>query len=235
MIPHPTHADILLNLLILVGSLQVAWFSVMLLRRGVRPTTIQRMIPPLYAVWVLMWPVYSSGLWVWLGLAMLALPALLASFLNHPFWQSLRRAWSTPPHRRGMLPEPMHLLPVFYLLTALTVAATWFQQIPEFGFGLALSLCLALPAADLVDRSGILPLKFPAHPEQTLPGHIVLIFISALLLAWSLHVYHGIDWRPLLIATWIAGIAGSVVRAIVPGGLNHALALLSMGATLWLL
>jgi len=235
MLPHPTQADILLNLLILIGSLQIAWFSVMLLRRGVRPTTIQSMIPPLYAVWVLMWPVYSSGLWVWLGLALLALPTLLATFLKRPFWQSLRRAWSTPPHRRGMLPEPMYLLPVFNLLAALTIAAAWFQQIPEFGFGLALSLCLAFPAADLADRSGKISLKFPAHPEQTLPGHIVLIVTSALLIAWSLHVYHGIDWRPLLIASLIAGITGSVVRAIIPGGLNHTLALLCMGAALWLL
>jgi len=230
-----SQTDLILNLLVLAGSLQVAWLSVMLVRRGVRPAAIQRMVPPLYGIWVLMWPVYSDGAMVWPGLLLLALPVLLAAMLKRPFWQALRRAWSSPPHRRSLLPEPMHLLPMFYLLAALAVATAWFQQIPEFGFGLALTLCLAFPAAELIDLTGIVPLKFPTHPEQTLPGHLLLIMVAALLMAWSLHVYHGIDWRPLLIATWIAGIAGSVARALVPEGLNQSAALLLMGATLWLL
>ncbi|HXH71938.1 MAG TPA: hypothetical protein VNI58_03900 [Mariprofundaceae bacterium] len=235
MLPIPTQTDLLLNLLVLAGGMQVAWLSAMLVRRGVRPAAIQRMLPPLYAVWVLMWPVYSAAIWVWIGLGLLALPVLLAGMLKQPFWQALRRAWSSPPHQRGSWPAPMHLLPIYYLLAALAMAAAWFQQIPEFGFGLALSFCLAFPAAELLDRAGIVPLKFPTHPEQTLPGHLTLIMGSALLMAWSLHVYHGIDWRPLMIATLIAGIAGSVTRALMPGGLNQPAALLLMGATLWML
>lgn len=235
MLSGPTRTDLLLNLLVFAGSMQVAWLSVMLIRRGIRPAVIQRMLPPFFAVWALMWPVYSAGLWVWAGLGLLALPVVLAGILKQPFWLALRQAWSAPPRQRGSWPAPMHMLPLFQLLAALAVAAAWFQQIPEFGFGLALSLCLAFPAADLLDRTGIVPLKFPTHPEQTLPGHLALIMASALLIAWSLHVYHGIDWRPLLIATLIAGIAGSVTRALMPGGLNQPAALLLMGATLWML
>lgn len=235
MYPIQTQTDLILNLLVLAGTLQIAWLSVMLVRRGIRPAVIQRMVPPLYGIWILMWPIYSSGTWIWVGLLLLALPVLLAGLLKRPFWQALRRAWSSPPHRRSLFPEPMHLLPIFYLIVALATAAAWFQQIPEFGFGLALTLCLAFPAADLIDRTGIVPLKFPTHPEQTLPGHVTLIVISALLMAWSLNVYHGIDWRPLLVATSIAGIVGSVIRALIPEGLNQPAALLLMGATLWLL
>lgn len=227
-----TGTDLILTLLVGVGALQLAWFSVMLLRRGIRPVVIQGTVPPLIAIWVLMWPVYSSPLWVWLGIGLLSLPVVLAAWLSTPFWGELRRAWSLAA---APVAGPMQLLPQVYLLAGLGMAALWFQQIPEFGFGLALCLCLAFPAAELADRAALGVLRFPAHPGQTLLGHGVLILFCAFILAWSLQVYHGIDWRPLLIATAIAGIVASFARALVPRGINRIVALLLMGGTLWLL
>ncbi len=231
----------------MIGMLQMAWFSVMLLRRGASAVVIQQAIPALLTVWVLMWPVYTDARWLGMGLLALLMLAVLATLVKKPFWQHLRVAWGREGGEieqsefgHSELGHPrMALLPQLHLLLALFIAGAWFQAIPEFGFGLALCLGVAFPAAYWVDeishRYGFLILGFPAHPQQTLAGHLLLIVISTVLLCWSLNVYHGTEWQLLLIATLIASTAASFCRALVPGQWNAPAAMLSMGFVMWLL
>ncbi|MFQ5518643.1 MAG: hypothetical protein ACE5E3_01440 [Mariprofundus sp.] len=241
MLENIATSDLVLSALIALGMLQLAWFSVMILRRGAPPVTIQHAIPPLLTIWVLMWPVYVDTRWLWVGLAALVLPALLASILKGLFWSHLRLAWTaqiTDPELK--IYRSLPLLPLTHYMVALLFAGIWFQNIPEFGFGLALCLCLAFPAAYWIDHLALkkynfLKLGFPAHPEQTLAGHLLIISICTALLCWSLHVYHGTDWKVLFIATLIAAMTASATRAIIPGQWNAPASMLSMGFVMWLL
>jgi len=241
VLEHIASSDLVLSTLVMLGVLQLAWFSVMILRRGALPSTIQHAIAPLLTIWVLMWPVYVDSNWLWSGLMALILPTTLAAMLKSPFWQHLRIAWSDQTMDSELKIYPaLPLLPLTHFITALFVAGLWFQHIPEFGFGLALCLCLAFPAAFWMDHLGthkttFLKLGFPAHPEQTLAGHLVLIAVCTALLCWSLHVYHGTDWSSLLIATLIASLTASATRALTPGQWNAPAAMLSMGFVMWLL
>lgn len=234
-------SDLVISLLIIFGILQLAWFSVMILRRGAPPEIIQQSIPPLLTIWILMWPVYVDPRWLWVGIAALVLLSLFAFGYRKPFWQQLRVAWGSQrdANQPSIYSNP-RLLPLTQTITALVIAGLWFQAIPEFGFGLALCICLAFPAAHWVDhlgeiRFGFLKLGFPAHPEQTLAGHLTLIGISTALLGWGLHVYHGTDWQTLFIATLIASMVASVTRALIPGQWNIPAAMLSVGFTMWIL
>ncbi|OIO72418.1 MAG: hypothetical protein AUJ57_05970 [Zetaproteobacteria bacterium CG1_02_53_45] len=241
MIENMEVTDLVLSGLVVFGILQLTWFSVMILRRGVPPQTIRQSMPPLLAIWVVMWPVYTDARWLTAGIAALAAVSLLAMTVRTPFWQQLRFAWSrqTENSKPAIYPT-FRLLPLIHTLAALLIAALWFQAIPEFGFGLALCLCLAFPAAGWIDqlceiRFGFLKLGFPAHPEQTLAGHLVLIVVSTFLLCWSLHVYHGTDWQTLFIATLIASMTASATRAIIPGQWNTPAAMITVGFVMWLL
>jgi len=238
---HIASSDLMLSGLVALGVLQLTWFSVMILRRGAPPLTIQHAIAPLLTIWVLMWPVYVDRSWLWSGLAALILPAILANILPSPFWRHLRMAWSGHTENVAFNIYPiLPLLPLTHFIAALIIAGLWFTHIPEFGFGLALCLCLAFPAAFWVDHLGtghtiLLKLGFPAHPEQTLAGHLLLIAACTALLCWSLHVYHGTAWTSLLIATLIPSIAASVTRALIPGQWNAPAAMLAMGFVMSLL
>ncbi len=244
-------SDLILSLFVIIGILQLSWFSVMILRRGVPAETIQQALPPMLTIWVVMWPVYADARWLWSGIAALMLPAMLAVLLKQPFWQHLRIAWRSRyiNAELGIYPS-LPLLPLTHLISATMIASLWFQHIPEFGFGLALCLTLAFPLAYWIDHLSIisdtderplllrffcLRLGFPAHPEQTLAGHLALIAACALLLNWSLHVYHGTDWQTLIIATLITGLSASATRALVPGQWNTPAAMLTMGFVMWLL
>ena len=233
--------DIVLNVLVLLGILQLAWFSVMLLRRGAPAETIQHAIPPLLSIWVLMWPVYNDVRWLWLGVAALILLGLAAISLKAPFWQHLRLAWSPKADDVDIdIYYRPNLPPLTHSIVAIFIVTLWFQTIPEFGFGLALCFCLAFPAANQVDRLSRLKFKFrrlgfPAHPDQTLAGHLILIAACTLLLCWGLHVYHGTDWRILFIATLIAAMTASATRAVIPGRWNIPAAMATTGAVMWLL
>ncbi len=241
MIENIEVSDLVLSGLVAFGILQLAWFSVMILRRGIPAQTIQQTVPPLLSVWVLMWPVYIDTRWVWAGITILAVLGLLAVTIRKPFWLHLRFAWSRQADDSPLAIYPtLKLLPLIHTTAALFIASLWFQAIPEFGFGLALCLCLAFPAAYWIDylgniRFGFLKLGFPAHPEQTLAGHLTLICVSTLLLCWSLHVYHGTDWQTLFIATLIASMTASATRAIIPGQWNMPAAMMSVGFVMWLL
>jgi hypothetical protein len=229
-------SDMLLTAIVMVGMLQVAWLSVALVRRGVGRAVIQKSLPPLFAVWVVMWPVYHDPRWIWAGIGALAALELLPLLLRRPFWRDLRRAWTAPePQHAYPTTRTWPLWPLVFFTATLGIAAGLFQSIPEFGLGIALTVCLAQPAASWLDHFGFLALGFPAHPQQTLPGHLILVLAAAVLCSWSVHVYHGIDWQPLLMATSVAGIAASVARALVPGGWNQPAAAAAMGVVLWLL
>jgi len=230
-----TTIDIILTILFALGLAQLAWFSVMLLRRGLSPSTICASLPPLIAIWVVLWPLYESASSLWTGIVLLGLPILLVYGIRKPFTAQLRIAWSgraVPGEEQAPLP---HMWSFVSMLTALTIAVAFFQRAPELGLGIGLSACLAFPAASLLDRIGYLKLGFPLHPEQTLIGHIGLIIVVSLLCTWSIQVYHGIEWQRLLIATLIAGMATSIARAFSPTGTVMPLATLAMGGTLWLL
>jgi len=240
MISDVAMSDVVLSVMVGLGMLQLAWFSVMLMRRGVTPAMIQQAIPPFLAVWVLMWPVYVDVRWLGVGLLMLLIPIVLAASLKMPFWRHLSIAWGA--QSVSSIDDAyarIALFPQLHVLFSLAVAGAWFQVIPEFGFGLALCLCVAFPAAYWVDyvsqRYGFFILGFPAHPEQTLAGHLVLIIMCTILLCWALNVYHGTDWQLLLIATLIVSTVASVCRAIVPGRWHVFAAMLSMSGVMWLL
>ncbi|MDX8406339.1 MAG: hypothetical protein R8K50_09370, partial [Mariprofundus sp.] len=94
MFEYMTTGDITLNVLFAIGMLQLAWFSVMLLRRGIHASAIQQAILPLITLWILMWPVYSDPRSLWGGVIALLLPCVLAVSINTPFWQHLRLAWT---------------------------------------------------------------------------------------------------------------------------------------------
>jgi len=224
------NADHIMSLLFLLGFAQLTWLSVMLAKRNIRPERIWQSSMPLFAIWVLAWPVYAQTLWLWLPIGILTTAALVSHVLRRPFWQYLHTIWGGFSNQQRSLPWQL----LSFALT-LTIAMIFFKSIPEFGFGLALVACLAFPLATLLDRISHMQLGFILHPEQTLLGHIALIISSAFLCAWSVHLYHGIHWQQLLIATLIAAIAASLCRALLPSNWNQPAAILTMGWILWLL
>jgi len=234
-------SDVVLSILVSLGIVQLSWFSVMLARKKVPALALQHSLTPLLSLWVLMWPVYIDSRWLWFGVIVLCIMSLLCKQLRTPFWRQLHYIWTVreADSEHGLYPE-IQLLPLTQLLIALLFAGIWFQYIPEFGFGLALCLCLAFPAAYWMDHPAMhqgrfRQLGFPAHPQQTLAGHLLLICMATVLLSWSLHVYHGTDWSSLFIATLITAMTASVTRALIPGQWNIPAAMLSMGFVMWVL
>lgn len=223
--------DIMITALFFVGLGQLTWLSVMLLRRNIPSATLSASLPPMVSIWVLFWPLYEHPVWLWAGIMLLALLLLLAFIVNTPFWQHLRIAWSGTFYEE----ESPQMWPLLLLIAALAVATAFFQRLPEFGLGIGLAACLAFPAADLLDRSRYMQLGFPRHPEQTLVGHIGLLFSTAILCGWAIHLYHGVEWQRLFIATLLVGTTASVSRALFPTRVTLPLATLGMGVTLWLL
>jgi len=234
-------SDVVLSILVSLGIVQLSWFSVMLARKNVPALALQHSLTPLLSLWVLMWPVYIDSRWLWFGWIVLCVMSLLSNQLRSPFWRQLQYIWTVRESNTEHEIHPeIQLLPLTQLIMALMFAGIWFQYIPEFGFGLALCLCLAFPAAYWMDdpaihRGHFRALGFPAHPQQTLASHLLLICIATVLLSWSLHVYHGTDWPSLFIATLITAMTASVTRALIPGQWNTPAAMLSMGFVMWLL
>ncbi|MDX8394864.1 MAG: hypothetical protein R8K22_00445 [Mariprofundaceae bacterium] len=226
-----TDLYIVINILLAIGIIQLMWLSVMLFRRGIVPSTIWQSILPLISLWVLIWPVYEEPQYLWIGIIILGLPILPTYVSKRAFWSHLRRAWSSPTPADS---SP-HMWPLISLLMALTFTITLFQHTPEFGLGIALSLTLAFPFATLLDRMQKLKLGFPLHPKQTLFGHLGFIIAIALLCGWSINLYHGLPWQQLFIATTLAGMSASLIRAITPQTLHLPLAATAMTTTLWLL
>ncbi len=221
--------DILLTALFAIGLFQWFWLSVMLVRKGITPSSIRLYMTPLLGIWVLMWPAYSDPVIPLLSLSLLILPLLLG-MRNTPFARHLRLAWHTTPEQIRQ-PTP-------WLMTGLSLAlsAILFDLAPELGLGVGLSFCLAWGGAELLDKLGkgaLLGLN--NNPFQTLAGHLFLVLGTSVICAWALQLYHGIAWQQFMVATLIAGLIASMIRALVPQGWNMPLSILGMSVTLWLL
>ena len=163
-----------------------------------------------------------------LRMAALLVFSIVAALLPGYFWQQLRVAWREPMVAMTLKTDEgrrWKIVPLGCFLIAMMVALFWFQQMPAFGFGLALSLCFVFPAARWLDflllrwatseRGGhsgccsslAMRLGLSAHPEQTLVGRLFVIVAVVLLLRWSLQVYHGSDSYALIVTLIAAFIA----------------------------
>jgi len=213
-----------INILFVISLGQVAWFSSMLLRRNIAPHTLWQATAPLLCIWVLIWPVYVNTWTIWLPIITLLVAMVWIYASNKPFCLSLQYIWGKP-----------YPLPMLSLIASISIALVIFQNIPEFGFALALTACLAFPLADLLDHIPNQPLGFPFHPEQTLLGHLGLLIASTCLCSWSIHLYHPMNWQLLIMATLIAAMAASLLRALCPRYWNLPVSILAMGWILWLL
>jgi len=222
--------DHMMSLFFVLGLGQLVWISAMLAKRGIAPEHIWQSSMPLFSVWVLAWPIYVQIYWLFLPLMALLMIAIWSHISKRFLWQRLHTIWGG--FRAGNRSLPWAMLS---FALALAIAVAFFQSIPEFGFGLALTACLAFPLGELLDRMSYIKLGFPLHPEQTLVGHIGLVAGSALLCSWSINLYHGIAWQQLLIATLIAGMAASLCRALLPKYWSLPVSILAMGWILWLL
>ena len=222
--------NVLLSMLFVAGMVQVSWLAVQLRRKGVAPKVIWLSSQPMFVIWVVMWPAYDKPQWIIVGLLIFAVWLLWALLAKSSFWLHLRQAWSAPGKH-----EELFLWPPLALWLSLLLAFWLFQNIPEFGLGVALCATLIFPCADLLDRTTWMKLQFPLHPEQTLIGHLALIVLVSLLCSWSVHLYHGMNWQQLWMATGLAGVAASWVRALLPRWLNQPLALVAIATMLWVL
>jgi len=220
-----TGIDTLLTFIVVIGLIQLAWFSVMLHLRGVSSGLITGALPPLLSIWVLFWPIYTNPLSTLAGVAIMAL-ALAACSRMDAFWmRALRSSWSVAPHG---------LWPLGLFGTGLTIACAWFATAPEVGFGVALSLCLAMSAADMLDRTGRLRTSLAVNPDQTWPGHLLFIAIAALMCAWAMHVYARTGLADFLGLTAIAAAVAGIVRACTPRMWHPPLIAIVLGGMLWL-
>ena len=215
-------SNIFINALFILGIVQVSWLFYALLRKGIQGDSMWQATPPLLAIWVLLWPVYSntSGILFPIGVC----TALLAiTYLHkHRFLMAMRPVWGTPYPWRALS-----------LWLSLGIALYFFQQTAEFGFALALIACFAFPLADILDRiPNFKPLGLPLHPRQTLLGHLALICSITALSSWSVHLYQPLQWELLIFATIIAATAASLIRALLPSPWYLPIATLSMGLLL---
>jgi len=221
-----TGIDTLLTFIVVIGLIQLVWFSVMLHLRGVSSGIITSTMPPLLAIWVLFWPIYAHPAATLAGMAFMALVLITCSRMDAFWMRALRSSWSVAPHG---------LRPLGLFGTGLTIACAWFAAAPEVGFGVALSLCLAMPAADMLDRADRLRANLAANPEQTWLGHVLFIAVTALLCAWSIHIYARTGLADFLGVTAIAAAVAGIVRAFAPRMWHPPLIALILGGMLWLL
>jgi hypothetical protein len=225
-----SNGDLLLTALFCIGLFQFFWMSVVLARKGINPSQVRLSMMILLSVWVLLWPAYDNVSVVALSLFILLFPILFALHKTSPFARHLRLCWHT---NTTQTKEPT---PWLTLLISLVVCSSLFVLAPELGLGLGLSFCFAWHAADLVDLSGRgRRLGLAKNPKQSLFGHIVFVVLTTLVCAWSLQLYHGMDWTQFFVATLIVGLIGSIIRALVATGWNMPLSVLGMGTALWLL
>ncbi|MDQ6957694.1 MAG: hypothetical protein Q9M24_01130 [Mariprofundaceae bacterium] len=218
--------DIIITFLFAIGLGQGCWLTSLAARYGVPSSLILRALWSLTGIWVLFWPAYKNTTSIFAAIGLFVIVILLVSSIRHPAFNRIRLAWSD----NMAWPWPMLMF-----TAALALAATFSTPFPEFGFGAALSVCLGLPLAHWLDRSGKFKLKFPANPAQTLPGHLSLIATVMITCGWSLHVFHQIGWFESLTATALAGIAASATRALIPHPFNLPGIATAIGGVLWIL
>lgn len=218
--------DIAMTALFAVGLLQAGWLSVAAVRRGAPSSLLIRGVWSLSSIWVLLWPLYVSSYALFAAIALFALTVTVPAMLKADACRTLVLAWSDD----AALPWPMWMF-----VLALAGAAAQFSYYPEFGFGVALSICLGLPLAHWWDRSARLRLDFPANPAQTLPGHISLILTVVICCGWGLNVYQQIGWFESLTATLLAGCAASAARGLIRHPFYVPAVAAAIGGVLWLL
>ncbi len=223
-------SDMLLTALFGIGLIQFLWLSVVLTRKGINPSSIRLYMPPLFTIWILVWPAYENTAMPLLSLSLFVLVIALSTRKNSAFSRHLRLCWHTTPEQ---IRQPT---PWLTLLLSLSIAASLFYQAPELGFGVGLSLSLAWSGAEILDKLGRgMRLGLSTNPFQTLAGHLILVLSSSVICAWALQLYHGINWQQFIVATLIAGFAASMIRALIAQGWNMPLAALGMSIILWIL
>ncbi|MDQ6989817.1 MAG: hypothetical protein Q9M19_08035 [Mariprofundaceae bacterium] len=222
--------DMLLSALFIIGLFQLFWLSVVLVRKGLNPSLIRLCLTVLFSIWLLMWPAYEDSRVILASLALLVLPIILSFRQNKPYARHLKLAWHSVPQGSS---EPA---PWLMVLLSLWIAAQLFHYAPELGLGVALSLSVGWSLAELLDKSKRgLRLGLKMHPRQTLAGHLFLVLVVSFACVWSLQLYHGLPWQQFYVATMIAGLMASAVRALLMKGWNMPLSVLAMSAVLWLL
>ena len=227
-----TRPDAWLTALLAMGTFQIAGLSLLLVRKGVPGAAIRQAIRPLFAVWVLLWPLYGHPAWLAAGMAVLMLPLLLAAYGRGPVGRSLCLAWAdaVPQRDRRCLPVPM-----IAFVAALGIAATWFASMPALGFGLGLAACLAIPGAETMDRLRLGVLGLRSHPAQTIAGHALFVLMAAAAMAWSLHVHDHLGFQTTGMHAIMGAAIAAAARALIPGDWNQPAAVLTMGGVLWML
>jgi len=225
------HIDLFLTLFFAIGLLQAVWLSVAGMRRGVPSSLLIRAVWSLTGIWVLIWPLYQQPQMLFAAIGLFALAVTLPLFFKFDDAKPGSRwmlilAWSDGANQ----PWPMWMF-----LIALSLAAWQFSYYPEFGFGVALSLCLGLPLAHWLDRAAFAVIRFPANPAQTLPGHIGLICTVVICCGWSLHVYQQVGWFESLTATLLAGCVASAARGLIHHPFNVPFIAMAIGGVLWML
>ncbi|HID37299.1 MAG TPA: hypothetical protein EYP39_08010 [Ghiorsea sp.] len=229
-IPFVSEGDTLLTVMFIIGLFQFFWLSVMITRRGINPSTIRLYMLPLLTIWVLVWPAYENTWMPLLSLALFAFPFLFSLQKDNAFARHLRLCWHTSPEQ---IRQPT---PWLMLIISFIIAALLFQQAPELGLGVGLSFTMAWSAAEIMDKTGYgLRLGLKSNPFQTLLGHLLLLIAVCLVCAWALQLYHGIPMHMFMVATLIAGLVASMIRAIVPQGWNMPLSMLAISLTLGVL
>ena len=218
--------DLLLSAFFTLGLFQFLWLSMVLVRKTLNPSLIRLCLTIFMSIWVLIWPAYENSIIILLSFALFLLPTLLVWQTDKPFARHLRLCWSSTP-KNGKQPAPWLMV-----LLSLFLSASLFQPFPALGLGIALSLCLAWSGAELVDKSGRMPLGFSSNPQQTWVGHLVWVCGSTLLCAWGLQLYQEVPWHSFLNITATAAITSSILRFILPQGWNMPLAMLGMGIIL---
>jgi len=214
--------NVLINILFVLGTLQVLWLYHALVRRGITATYLWQATPPLLAIWVLLWPVYTNTISMLFPIAFCLALLALTYIHNGKFFITMRSIWGTD--------FPLHTLSLWL---SLSIALYFFQNAAEFGFALALVVCFSFPLADVLDRiPSFRPLGLPLHPKHTLMGHLALMCSITALSSWSVHVYQPLQWKLLIFATIIAASAASLIRALLPSPWYLPIATLSMGLLL---
>ncbi|MDX8381263.1 MAG: hypothetical protein R8M14_04050 [Ghiorsea sp.] len=225
-----THDDLILSAMFSIGLFQFFWLSVVFARKGINPSSIRLFMVPLLGIWVLVWPAYQNTMMPLVSLSLFMIPMLLAWRTQSAFARHLRLCWHTSPEQ---IRQPS---PWIMLILSFIISAFLFSQAPELGLGVGLSFCLAWGAAELLDKQGSgMLLGLSGNPFQTLAGHLVLLLGTSLICAWSLQLYHSIGWQQFIVATLIAGLVASMIRALIAQGWNLPLSMLGMSLTLWLL
>ncbi len=223
-------SDLVLTAMFAIGLIQFFWLSVILVRKGINPSSIRLYMPPLLTLWILVWPAYEDTIMPLLSLSLFLLALALSVRQNSTLSRHLRLCWHTSPEQ---IRQPT---PWLTLLLSLGIAAALFYQAPELGFGVGLSLSLAWSGAEILDKLGYgIRLGLSVNPFQTLAGHLVLVLGSSMICAWALQLYHGIAWQQFIVATLIAGFCASMIRALISQGWNMPLATLGMSIILWIL